>query len=102
MKFVYLLKNKFQTPEIFQSFITFIQNQTGKKIKAFRSDNGTEYVTQKFLKYYKNMASCIKHLFQEIHNKMVEQNALTEYFYLKLDVYYQTPALKNLFGQKPS
>ena len=47
MKFVYLLKNKFQTPKIFQTFITFIQNQTNKKIKAFRSDNGTEFINTK-------------------------------------------------------
>ena len=48
------------------------------------------------------MASYTKHLFQETHNKMVEQNALTELFYQKLGAYYQTPALKNLFGQKQS
>lgn len=59
--FVYFLKKKSQVKETFIEFKTLIENQTGKKIKILRTDNGREYVNKEFERYIKE--SGIKHQF---------------------------------------
>lgn len=51
--FVYFLKSKVEVFEQFLLFKALVENQTGKKIKVFRSDNGTEYVNANFQKFLK-------------------------------------------------
>lgn len=46
--FVYLLKSKADVLDMFKVFKQLVENQTGKKIKMIRTDNGTEYVGQNF------------------------------------------------------
>lgn len=41
--FVYFLKYKNEVVAIFKKFKNYVENQTGKKIRNLRSDNGTEY-----------------------------------------------------------
>lgn len=41
--FIYFLKAKSEVPDRFMDFKAFTENQTGKKIKCVRGDNGTEY-----------------------------------------------------------
>lgn len=41
-RFVYFIKNKFDVYEKLKDFLIYFENQTGKKIKILRSDNGTE------------------------------------------------------------
>ena len=36
---------------MFWEFKTWIENQSGYRIKVIRSDNGTEYTTDKFVKF---------------------------------------------------
>ena len=43
---VYLIKTKDEVPYYINMFHDFIENQFNKRIKAFRSDNGTEFVNQ--------------------------------------------------------
>ena len=57
--FLYLLKSEDQVFEKFCQFKAFAENQTGKKIKSFRSDNGGEYVNKRLEDFLKD--SCIKH-----------------------------------------
>lgn len=57
--FLYLLKSKDQVFEKFCQFKAFAENQTGKKIKSFRSDNGGEYVNKRLEDFLKD--SGIKH-----------------------------------------
>ena len=47
---VYLMKHKDEVLEIFLKWKKMIENQTGRKIKKLRSDNGGEYKSDPFLK----------------------------------------------------
>jgi transposase InsO family protein len=53
MVFVYFLKEKSEVYDFFVRFKTLVENQTGKKIKKLRSDNGTEYTSNKMMSYIK-------------------------------------------------
>lgn len=46
--FVYPLESKTEVFDVFNEFKKMAENQINKKIKAIRSDNGTEYVNKKF------------------------------------------------------
>eukprot|EP00249_Psilotum_nudum_P000010 c10049_g1_i1 orf=2-409(-) len=45
---VYFLSHKDEVLGIFQRFVTFVENQTGKRLKCLRSDNGGEYTSRRF------------------------------------------------------
>lgn len=46
--FVYFIKEKGQVFETFKMFKAMVENQTNKKIKVLRSDNGGEYISKQF------------------------------------------------------
>jgi Integrase core domain/GAG-pre-integrase domain len=50
---LYLMKNKSEVFSFFQEFCNFIENQFGSKIKTFRTDNGTEFVNERFSNFLK-------------------------------------------------
>lgn len=50
--FVYMLKHKNEVFDKFCAFKKFVENQTEKRIKIFRSDNGTEFCSKKFSSYF--------------------------------------------------
>ena len=52
---IYFLKTKNEVFSRFQEFKALVENQTGKKIKALRSDNGGEYTGHEFEDF------CIQH-----------------------------------------
>ena len=72
--FVYFLKSKDEVFEKFKEFKALVENQTGKRIKALRSDNGGEYVSNAFSKYLK--AHGIHH--QKTVAYTPEQNGVAE------------------------
>lgn len=74
--FVYVIKNKNQVYDCFLKFKNFVENQTSKKIKILRSDNGTEYVNSKFQTLC--ATSGIQH--QKTCTYTPEQNGLAERF----------------------
>ena len=45
---VYTIKSKDQTFSYFQRFLSSVENQYGKKVKALRSDNDGEYISKEF------------------------------------------------------
>ena len=45
---IYLLKKKDEVFAALQKFLALVENQSGKKVKALRSDNGGEYVSHEF------------------------------------------------------
>jgi transposase InsO family protein len=45
---VYMLKSKDQAYDRFKTFKSEVENQTGKRIKTLRTDNGGEYTSRKF------------------------------------------------------
>ncbi|KAE8684024.1 hypothetical protein F3Y22_tig00111160pilonHSYRG00030 [Hibiscus syriacus] len=50
---VYFLKQKSEVFEKFKLWKAEVENQTGRKIKCLRSNNGTEYTDSQFLQFYK-------------------------------------------------
>jgi Integrase core domain len=50
---VYVLKAKNKVFSCFQKNFNFIVNQYNAKLKKFRSDNGTEYVNENFVDFFK-------------------------------------------------
>jgi len=53
--YVYLMKNKSDALDMFKIFVKEIENQFNKKIKRYRSDRGTEYLSHTTNKYYKEL-----------------------------------------------
>ena len=51
--YVYLMKHKSETFEVFKEFQNEVHNQLGKTIKALRSDRGSEYLSQQFVDHLK-------------------------------------------------
>lgn len=49
MTFVYFLKKKSEATDCFINFKQFVENQTDKKIKIFRSDNGGEFENNRMI-----------------------------------------------------
>ena len=45
---VYTIKFKDETFACFQQFLSSVENQSGKKVTALRSDNGGEYISKQF------------------------------------------------------
>lgn len=52
--FAYFLKSKSEVFTVFKEFLVLVENQTGKRIKKIRSDNGTEYVNSTFEDFLKS------------------------------------------------
>ena len=48
---IYFLKPKSEVFERFREFKTLVENQTGKKIRVLRTDNGGEYTSYEFMEY---------------------------------------------------
>ena len=46
--FIYTIKNKSEVLNKFKIFKPQVEKQTGRRIKALRSDNGCEYVNNEF------------------------------------------------------
>jgi GAG-pre-integrase domain/Integrase core domain len=54
MTWLYLLKNKNEVIDVFQSFYKMIYTQFGKKVKMVRSDNGGEFVNKTLKIFFNN------------------------------------------------
>ncbi|MCR2847896.1 DDE-type integrase/transposase/recombinase [Weizmannia coagulans] len=52
--YVYLMKHKSESFEMFKTFQNEVQNQLGKMIKSLRSDRGGEYLSHEFNDHLKN------------------------------------------------
>ena len=52
--YVYLMKHKHETFEMFKLFQNEVENQLGKTIKALRSDRGGEYLSDEFMEHLNN------------------------------------------------
>ncbi|GJU16302.1 putative RNA-directed DNA polymerase [Tanacetum coccineum] len=52
--YVYLIKHKSDTFEVFKKYQNEVENQLGRKIKVLRSDRGGEYLSIKFFDHLKN------------------------------------------------
>ena len=52
-RYVYLMKYKSNIFDKFKEYQRMVKKQTGKSIKALRSDRGGEYLSSEFLDYLK-------------------------------------------------
>jgi len=52
--YVYLMKHKSETLEMFKEFQNEVENQRGKKIKALRSNRGCKYLSHEFSNHLKS------------------------------------------------
>ncbi|KAI3672479.1 hypothetical protein L6452_38568 [Arctium lappa] len=52
--YVYLMKNKSESFELFKEFQNEVENQHGKKLKTLRSDRGQEYLSQEFIDHLRD------------------------------------------------
>lgn len=71
---IQMLKSKNEVFGAFKHFKTFVENQTGHKIKCLQSDNGKEYVNQEFDDFLKKNG--IKRRLTVTHTP--EQNGVAE------------------------
>ena len=74
MCWVYFLTQKSEVAAVFWKFKTLIENQSGYKIKALRSDNGTEYTSSQFNMFCEDAG--IKHQLTAIYTP--QQNGVSE------------------------
>ena len=51
MCWIYFMKNKTEVASIFYKFKAWVENQSERKMQILRSDNGTEYTSDKFSKF---------------------------------------------------
>lgn len=72
--FVYFIKNKHQVFDMFMDFKALVENQTGEKIKILRSDNGTEYCSEKCSTFFRKHG--IRHQTTNVHTP--QQNGVAE------------------------
>ena len=71
---VYFLKNKSEVLSKFQEYESMVTNLTGLKIQTLRSDNGGEYTSKEFAKFYASKG--IVHQFTNPYTP--EQNGVSE------------------------
>jgi hypothetical protein len=51
--FVYMIKSKSEVIDMFKYFKNYAENETGKRVKAIRTDNGSEYLNNTFRNFLK-------------------------------------------------
>nr|GEU36113.1 retrotransposon protein, putative, Ty1-copia subclass [Tanacetum cinerariifolium] len=59
--YVYLIKHKLDTFEVFKRYQNKVENQLGRKLKLFQSDSGGEYISIEFFNHLKN-CGIVSHL----------------------------------------
>lgn len=74
MCFVFFLKSKHETFKHFKDFKQLVENQTNRKIKILRSDNGGEFCSAEMENYLK----CCGIIHQKTNSYTPEQNGLCE------------------------
>jgi len=52
--FIYTLENKNQVSEVFRNFKRLVENQTGRRIRILRTDNGKEYINAKLTNFLRD------------------------------------------------
>lgn len=74
MSFVYFLKTKDEVFKYFQEFKTMVEKQQGRNIKIFRSDQGGEFCSNKFERFFQEEGI----IHQKTNAYTPEQNGLSE------------------------
>ncbi|GJU87896.1 retrotransposon protein, putative, ty1-copia subclass [Tanacetum coccineum] len=77
--YIYLMKHKHEVFETFKVFQNEVKNQLGKKIKAIRSDRGSEYMSHEFVNHMKScgIVSQLTPPYTPQHNEVFERRNQT-------------------------
>ena len=77
---VYFQKHKVEVFGLFKVFKALVENQSRRKIKVFRSDNGGEYVKSEFIQYCAYVGIQMQHSipYTPQQNGVVEEEQITE------------------------
>lgn len=68
----FMLKDKTRVVSFVVDFVHMVENQFGKRVKTIRSDNGTKFINDKFIKFFlQRQVFYIIDLVLTHHNKMV-------------------------------
>jgi transposase InsO family protein len=70
---VYYIRQKFNVFDTFKKSKALVENETRKRLKCLRSDNGGEYCSKDFDDYCSYHGIVERRQFQEHHKKMVCQ-----------------------------
>ena len=84
--YVYLMKHKSESFEMFKIFKNKVQNQLGKNIKALRSYRGGEYLSQEFTDRLRDCGIVSQLTHQEHHNGMVYLNGEIKIYWIWFDL----------------
>ena len=72
---VYFLRLKFDVFQTFKNWKCLVENETGKKLKCLRFDNGGEYWSREFEDYYSTNGIHRHKFFPRTHKKIEWLNA---------------------------
>ena len=69
------MKHKFEVFGLFKVFKALVENQSGRKLKVLRYDNGGEYVNSEFINYCADAGIQIQHSlpYTPQHNGVAER-----------------------------
>jgi len=74
MTWIYFLSEKAQVFDVFKKFVNLVETQSGCKIKTLRSDNGKEYTSKQFDKFWEDFG--IQHQLSNVYTP--QQNGVSE------------------------
>jgi len=78
MAWIYLLKKKSDALNIFREWKALVENETGERVKMFRTDNGGKYTSGSLLNTYVTKVSATKPLHHTHQLKMANPSDYTE------------------------
>src|SRR5665213_2321737 len=68
---VYSIRNKSDTFDQFVIHLTYVENQSGEKLKILRSDRGGEYINTEMREYLAEKGICHERRWLRCHNRRV-------------------------------
>ena len=74
MCWIFFLKHRSEVAQVFQKFKVKVENESGCRIQTLRSDNGKEYTSESFNRFYEKAG--IQHQF--ITPNTLQQNGVSE------------------------
>ena len=95
--YIYLMKYKFKSFEMFKWFRNEIKNQTKKNIKTLRSDRGGEYLLMNFWYILRRMRFSINRHLLKCHNTIVCQKREIESYWIWFDPWWTFLVCRSFF-----
>jgi hypothetical protein len=98
MCWIYFMKYKSKVADIFWKFKAWVEKQGTYKVQVIRSDNGIEYILEKFNNSVKKKTLSTSWQHHIPLNKMRWLRGKTEHFWRWHGVYYMTKGCQRIYG----